>query len=255
MSLLNHIAEFCKVLGSSIGRTNRATLYDVTAGGGIREDASGNILGEDESDEGGEHSHEQETFGAIGLICRPLDPSSDGFAEALCLRTDDGLSPFAYRDLRINRAVNASGSGAPAKGQIMLGGYGGAFLALSAQAAGSRYRDIVTLYVPVEFDGAGVPTKAHAIQIDPRPGFSSISLVHADGPRFVLTEDAGSGPGIVASVDGETFIRLAAGELTLQAEKVLLKGNVFLGRNAEAGLPLLAGVASPPSGSVYVSST
>jgi hypothetical protein len=137
----------------------------------------------------------------------------------------------------------------------MFVGYGGAFLshAMTAENTGSKKGNVSTLYVPHDFDGSGVPQKAHAISIDPTPGNSSITLVHASGLVLTLTEDAGAGPGIVASVDASTFLRMSAGELTLQAAKVMLKGAVYLGAQAEAGLPLLPGVASPPGPSVFVS--
>ncbi len=155
--------------------------------------------------------------------------------------------------------LNPGGSGGtPAEGQLLFAGYGGAFLshALTAAAVGSQRANISTWYVPFEFGSNGVPAKAHVVSIDPTPGNSSISLVHADGVRIDLTEDAGGGgPGIVASINGSTFLRFADGELSIQAEKILLKGNCYLGRNAEAGLPLLAGAASPPCPSLFVSPT
>jgi len=124
---------------------------------------------------------------------------------------------------------------------------------MTAENVGSKRANISALYVPYAFDSAGVAQKAHAIIIDPTDGNSSIQLIHGDGVRLTLSEETGSGPGIVAAIDGSTFLRMAAGELTLQAEKVTLKGNVYLGAAAETGLPLLAGVASPPSPSVFVS--
>jgi hypothetical protein len=256
MSFLNQIMEFCKVVASSVGGENTTTLYNLTGVGGFTLDEDGIIDGEDESDEGGEQAHEQECFGALGIIGRPLPPEGDLFAEALALRTDDGLVPYAFRDLRLHRAINASGAPTtPAEGQLMFVGYGGAFLShsMTAENVGSKRANISALYVPYAFDSAGVAQKAHAIIIDPTDGNSSIQLIHGDGVRLTLSEETGSGPGIVAAIDGSTFLRMAAGELTLQAEKVTLKGNVYLGAAAETGLPLLAGVASPPSPSVFVS--
>lgn len=256
MSFLNHVVEFVKVISSGLSGPSSAVHANVTGIAGFTLDADGAITGEDESDAAGEQAHEQDLYQALGIIGRPLPPEGDAFLEALGLRTADGLVPFAYRDLRINRAVNPGGAGTtPREGQLLFAGYGGAFLshAMTAGNVGSKRGNISTWYVPHAFDGSGVPQKAHAITIDPTPGNSSISIAHASGLFIALTEDAGAGPGIVASVDGGTFLRMSAGELTLQAERVLLKGNVYLGRAAEAGVQLLGGPLTPTSGSVFVS--
>lgn len=256
MSFLNHVVEFVKVVSSGLSGPSSAVHMNVTGSGGFELDADGQVTGTDSSDEGGEQAHEQEAYQALGIIGRPLPPEGDAFAEALTLRTGDGLIPFAFRDLRLHRAINPSGAGTtPREGQLMFAGYGGAFLshAMTEGNVGSKRGNISTWYVPHAFDGAGVPQKAHAISIDPTPGKSSITLAHASGIFLALTEDTGNGPGIVASVDGQTFFRMSAGEVTVQAAKILLKGNCYLGRAAEAGTQLLGGPISPPSPSVFVS--
>jgi hypothetical protein len=113
--------------------------------------------------------------------------------------------------------------------------------------------DVSTWYVPFDPDGSGNPQKAHVISIDPTPGNSSISIAHASGLFLMLTEDSGAGPGITWAVDSSTFGRMSAGEFTVNAAKIMLKGNVYVGAAAEAGLPLLAGPASPPCPSLFVS--
>jgi hypothetical protein len=246
VSFLNHVAEFVRVIASSVRGANGATLYDVAG-----------IAGFDAADEG-EQAHGQEVYQSLGVLGRPLPPEADLFAEAIAMRTEDGLTPIAFRDLRLHRGVNPGGGATtPREGQLMFAGYGGAFLShsMTADPTGSKKGNITTLYVPYDFDGDGVPQKAHAIVINPSEGNSSISLVHGDGVFLTLSEStgAGSGPGIIASVGGATFLRMTAGELTLQAERVLLKGNVYLGRAAEAGVQLLGGPVSPPSPSVFVS--
>jgi hypothetical protein len=257
VSFINQVLEFCKVMASSVGGPHAATLFNVTGIGGFALDEDGKISGADESDAGGEQANEQEVFQGLGLIGRPLPPEGDLFAEAICMRTGDGLMPLGFRDLRLNRSVNPGGGvTTPAEGQLMFVGYGGAFLshAMMAGNSGSKRGNVSTWYVPYAFDGAGVPGKAHAISIDPTEGNSSISIVHGDGVIVTLTEDAGSGsPGIVWAVNGATFGRMSAGEFVVQAAKIVLKGNVYLGGQAEAGLPLLAGPASPPSTSIFIS--
>lgn len=241
MTALDAVAAFVKVVGSAIA--GGEPVFNVKSIGGF-----GGFDGDD-TDAQGEQSTGQFGYSALGIIGRPLPPEGALFAEAAALRVDGGLAPVGWRDMRLHRALE------PDEGQLAFAGYGGAVLshAMTDGNVGSRKANRATWYVPFAFDGAGVPQKAHTISIDPTPGSSSICLAHADGVFVTLTEDTGAGPGVVIAVDGSTFLRMSAGELTLQAAKVMLKGNVYVGRQAEAGLPLLAGPASPPCPSLFVS--
>lgn len=254
MGAFDQIGAFVRVLSSELLGASFEPVFSLASLGDFGDDGS-----PDDSDDVGEQATRQPGYGALGIIGRPLAPSGGIFAEAIALRVDGGLQPLGWRDLRLNRVLNPGGSGGtPAEGQVVFVGYGGAFLshALTAAAVGSQRANISTWYVPYQFDADDVPEKAHVISIDPTPGNSSISLVHGDGVRIDLTEDAGTGgPGIVASIDGSTFLRFAGGELSIQAAKIMLKGNVYVGTSAEAGLPLLAGAASPPCPSLFVSPT
>lgn len=256
MSFLNHVVEFVKVVSSGLSGPSSAVHMNVTGSGGFALDESGKVIGVDDSDDGGDGAHEQEAYSALGIIGRPLPAEGDAFLEALALRTGDGRLPFAFRDLRINRAINPGGAGSstPKPGQLLFAGYGGAFLshAMTAGNVGSKPGNISTLYCPFNFDSNGVPQSAHAVTLDPRDP-SSISIAHASGIFFALTADTGSGPGIVASVDGSTFFRMSAGEFVVSAAKIMLKGNCYLGAQAEAGVPLFGGPISPPSPSIFVS--
>ncbi|RYE80791.1 MAG: hypothetical protein EOO74_01570, partial [Myxococcales bacterium] len=50
--------------------------------------------------------------------------------------------------------------------------------------------DTATLYVPVEFDGAGTPTKAHSITVGKASDDTLLlSIVHADGMALVMQSD------------------------------------------------------------------
>lgn len=257
MSALDEVIEFVKVLASEVLQPNSAVTMNVAGSvGGFTVDGSGNPTGADLTDVSSDSANQQPAWQSLGVLGRPLPPdASQFFLEALAVRRNDGLEPFAYRDLRINRAVNPTGGSAPAAGQTIFAGYGGGFLSHQQTAAnvGSQKGTITTLYLPYAFNGSGVPTKAHAIILDPTTGASSIQLIHGDGIFFQLTEDTGAGPGIVASINGATFLRMSAGALTVQAAKIMLKGNVYVGAEAEAGLPLLAGAASPPCPSLFVS--
>lgn len=257
MSFLDQVIEFVKVVASEVRGSNAAVLYDVVGVGGFSADGAGNLTGADVTDDASEQAPQQPAYQSLGILARPLPPTDQqDFLEAMAVRTSDGMEPFAYRDLRLNRAANPTGAAtAPAPGQTMLVGYGGGVVShqMTAENAGDQKANITHIYVPYNF-ADGVPQKSHAIIIDPTPGNSSIQLIHGDGVRFMLQEETGSGPGIVATVDNATFLRMAAGELTVQAEKILLKGNVYLGRQAESGVPLLAGAASPPGPSIFISS-
>lgn len=249
MSTLSAVIEFVKVIGSAIGGTNRAVLADVTGVGDFQVDAAGNVLTDDDTD-AGDSADAQPVFSALGVLGRPLPPDGDGHAEAMAARTSDGLEPFAMRDLRINRALGAA---VPALGQVGLAGYGGAFAShqMTAGNTGSKRGNITVLYVPYEFDGDGVATKSHAIAIDPSGG---IQLVHGDGVFFQLTDDVGNGePGVVIATSATSFARFSASEVLIHAPKIMLKGVCYLGAQAEAGVPLLAGPASPPGPSIYIS--
>jgi hypothetical protein len=258
VTLLDNVIQFVKVVASEVVGTNSAIAYNVTGIGGFKTNAAGEVTTDDDGDDAGEQAHEQPVYSALGMVGRPLPPNADGFLEGIALRVDDGLETFAQRDLRINRALNPTGAGtAPAAGQIGFAGYGGGFVSVRQATAesGSKTPDVFTIYVPYEFDGSGVPTKAHAVIIDPTPGNSSIQLIHGDGVFVTMSEETGEGPGLVAAVGADTFLRMSAGKLTLQATEILLKGNCYLGRGPSpaAFLPLLAGPASPPGPSIFIS--
>lgn len=247
MSALDAVAAFVKVIGSALVGQNAETVFNVQAIGGFGGDGDAG----DDSDGAGEQASGQVGYSSLGILGRPLPPEGPLFAEAVALRVDGGLAPFGWRDMRLHAAVNPGGAGGtPAVGQLVFAGYGGAMLshAMTADPVGSQRANLATWYVPFDFDADGVPQKAHTISIDPTPGNSSISIVHADGVFFSLTED-----GVTWAVDAATFGRMKAGEVLIQAAKIMLKGNVYIGAQAEAGAPLLAGPISPPCPSLFVS--
>lgn len=71
--------------------------------------------------------------GALGTAgSRPLDPDSDGAAEAIAARSSDGLPVLVLRDLRIEAAA-----GVARKGTVRLAGYHGALVAIADQGDGT----------------------------------------------------------------------------------------------------------------------
>lgn len=251
MSLLDQVVTFCRTVGSRLLGVRSEPVFNLKGIHDFGAFGSGKTA---EGDSVGETSADQVGYGPLGFLSRPLPPSGQDFAQAACLRDDAGFAPFGWRDMRLCEAANPGGSGGtPAEGQQCIVGYGGALFthSMAASASGSRVPNISTWYLPFQFDGSGVPTKAHAVSLD--PSTNAISVVHASGMRVDLLQDTGNGPGIVLTVNGATFCRMTDGEFTVNAAKIMLKGNCYLGREAEAGAPLLGGPVSPPSGSIFIS--
>lgn len=224
---------FGKVVSSSVEGEHSFTLYNVA---GI----SALDFTINDTDQGGEVGISEEVYQALGIVGRPKPPSGTDSLEVIFARTGDGLVPFGYRDARLHRFFPN-----PGEGDLAFVSYGGGFHSMSLNAAGET---IHTLYVPFEFDSEGVAQKAHAVVMDPNPA-NGITVTHADGYQVALTEDGI----LMRTPDANTFLQIKEGEIKLQATKILVKGNVYVGASAETGVPLLAGPASPPCPSLFVS--
>ena len=168
------IIQFAKVVGSSLataaaGGVSKAVQYAIA---GIADaenlgDVEGNLLtGDDE----GERTEDGDVFGQVGIVCRPLPPTTSGtlseHAEVICVRTADGLVPVATRDVRLRMFGNA-----PNEGAVALVGYGGGYHSISPVDNDDLTKGAIqTIYCPYDFDSDGVAQKAHAITIDPTSG-------------------------------------------------------------------------------------
>lgn len=234
--LKDFIVSFVKAASSSVDPSTHAVLINLVGIPAFDD--------ETESDEKGETATSP-SFSAPGIIWRPRVQSGEDAAEAAAVRVGDGMTGVAWRDLRLN-AVFPN----PKEGDVALVGYGGGFHSFSDTAAnsGDQKATIQTIYVPYEFSG-GTPSKAMAVILDPTAGTESMTLVHGDGASIILKKDKE----ILFVIDGSTFASFKPDALTLQATKIMLKGNVYLGAKAEVGVPLLAGSASPPGPSVFIS--
>lgn len=200
-------------------------------------------------------------FGALGVLSRPLKPEATGgkqkHAEVICLRTADGLVPFAARDTRIKM-----GGAAPKEGTNALVGYAGAFVSLDmVDATDASKGNLLTIYVPYDFDSSGVAQKAHSIIVDPTgegepEGNPSISIIHAEGQAiFMQKGKTGQPPSIqMQSPNGQTFIKVEDSKMTIQAPQVCFNGSVYIG-SPLLGVPLLPGVASPPCPRLFLAPT
>lgn len=209
--ILDFVIAFVKAVSSSVSGPNSAVLVNVAGSGGYN-DAS--------DDEVGEGAVEQEAFGTLGLVFRPRRPDGDLHAEAIATRNGDGLIPFAWRDLRLNKVYSA-----PKEGSIALVGYGGGFHSIEDTEADSGDRKASThvIYAPYEYAG-DAPKKAHVITLSAEPGNESIAMVHGDGPAVMLTKDGA----VIKNAAGDAFIELNAAGITLSGN-VTVTGFMVVG--------------------------
>jgi NAD-dependent dihydropyrimidine dehydrogenase PreA subunit len=238
----NWTLSYFRVTGSTVDGHHSAVLVGGSgAVGGFTDDP------EDE----GETESETEAYGAPGVVFRPRPPEEvdtpDGprtlAAEAMAARVGEKLVPMAWRDLRFNRVYSN-----PRAGSVALVGYGGGFLAFddTTEDSGDQRATVCVLYCPREFSG-GVHSKAHAIILDPVE--NTVAILHGDGMALVMDEDNG----ITCRADRTTYWNLQPGKFTCVADSINLRGNVALGANTLAAVPLLAGAASQPTPSVWFS--
>lgn len=232
------IAAFGRVVGSAISSETKAILTKVTGIGPLDPDV--------EDGTQGELADDAETFGALGVVSRPLPPSKIGnrdvHAEVLCMRTSDGLVPISWRDLRLDKAFPAGQK----EGSTALVGYGGGFftLDLTAAASGSQKASIGVAYIPYQFDGNGVAQKAHSIILDPTAGNECINLVHGDGHAILMLPN---GVTRIQSPNGQSFLQIDNSGITLQTPQIVLNGGaVVVGNPIGPIVPLAPGPASPP---------
>lgn len=233
----NWAISFVQVTGSTISGPHHAVLV-----GG-----EGAVAGLEEGD-AGESKPDCESFGAPGIVFRPRAPEQvstpDGTetvgAEAYALRSGDGLIPFTWRDLRLNRAFPA-----PKPGTVAVVGYGGGFLAFDDTEAnsGDQKATINTLYCPYSFSG-GVPAKAHAIILDPDE--EDVKIVQGDGTSVLLSSDGA----IVRSPNGATRIEISDTGIKIVGN-VSVVGNMVVGINPlvpspKTAMVLAVGAGSPP---------
>lgn len=235
MSLSSLLFTTVRVLGSAIAGPHSAVLV---SGKGLG--------GDDDTDDAvnGETMTDDAAFGAPGIVWRPRPPSShDGeeiAAESRVIRTPSGPEVVAWRDLRWHRNYPA-----PKEGSMAFVGYGGGFLAFEDTENGLSS---FTLYVPYNKNSQGVPQKAMSVSIDPEQ--ESLMLIHGDGYAVTMDPDNGI---VHRSDNGTSFTQLKGGAFSVVADTISLQGNVAMGANTAAAIPLLPGVSSQPTTSVFFS--
>lgn len=250
--LADLVIQFAKVVSSSLatpatGGAARAVQYAIAGIGDAEglEGGEGIILTDDNA---GERTEDGDVFGQIGIIARPLPPTTSGalseHAEVVCVRTADGLVPVATRDVRLRMFGNA-----PNEGAVALVGYGGSYHAIAPVDNDDLTKGAIhTIYCPYDFNSSGVAQKAHTITIDPTSGNESISIVHAEGTAITMSANKEI---LLKNSTGSSYIMLDDGGITMTGQ-INLSGSVVIG-NPAAAVPLLAGAASPPCSTLFVS--
>jgi hypothetical protein len=135
----------------------------------------------------GTKAEEEPMYSALGVIARPKSPVTTasgvalkGECEVLAVKNDDGMQPFAYKDLRIHARCPS-----PAEGDIFLAGYQGGYV--SIRAATGTLGDVVKMYAP-RIDSSGTFVLAHHITLDPHGSASpAIAIHHGSGYSIRIT--------------------------------------------------------------------
>lgn len=236
-ALSGFVTTFFRILGSTVVGEHSAVLEGI----------EGSIGGLDDiiRDSPGEAMTDVEAYGALGIIARARPPEKIGgkeiAAEGMGIRTPGGTVPLARRDLRLNRRFPS-----PKPGTIALVGYGGGFLAFDDASSGASSK--ATLYVPYGRSNVeATATKAMVVAIDPEQ--ESLMLLHGDGYAVVLDKDNG----ITLRADASTWVGIKPGKIELVAASISARGNVALGANTMTAVPLLPGILSQPTPSVFFS--
>lgn len=235
---VDYVVQFGVVKGSSL-------LEEADTG-----DKTGvvySVEGMGEVGERGETDSAAEVFSSFGIVGRPLPPSTSGGRtkqhEVICLKTADGLVPISARDLRLKM-----GGDGPGEGTVAFVGYGGGFHSMSPVGGDPDNGTIHVIYCPYDFDSSGVAQKAHAVVLDPTSGNESVSVIHSGGQCLLLQDD---GTIRMQSPDGQSYVQVEDGKVSISADQVVLNGTVYIG-NPTSAVALLGGSASQPCARLWL---
>lgn len=201
-----------KLTASSLSSTVKAVLANVR--GFVTDPDDSTAL---------EASDGESVWGVAGVICRPRASDDAGTCEGYAIRTDDGFTPIATRDLRINARVN------PIDGEIDIAHYDGGFISLRDSSDGPKKGTQIVVLAPALKDDGSVD-KSHTIILDPSAGNSSVTILHALGNGLSLTKD---GNAILMGKGGTNFISVGASEILFNGV-LSLYGGVVAGDRTQA---------------------
>ena len=170
MKPVDYLFAFGRIVTSFVEGPRKSVLVNVGAGS---ENTAGDFQGTSEG------STREPLYGQLGVVARPESPTAEGYAEALLVRFEDGLTPIAARDLRLSALVDVDVGG------MAFVQYGGGFLGLSyAQTTPTKAGTKARLYAP---SGTG---QAHELVLDPAGPTPTIKLSHLGGHYVELTPTA-----------------------------------------------------------------
>jgi hypothetical protein len=183
-----------------------ATGYDAAGFLGVQPAAFGTTGGDDS----GMGDYQQ--ILPHGYLARPLDRGTDKVGAYLLCATEGGKGyGMPLHDPRVSSVYPPI-----SKGSNGIANDKGAFLVLDYDS------DTATQYVPIEFDGSGVPTKAHSVQIgkDSSTGKACLNLVHANGMAIVMLDETI----VIKNAAGDAYIELSADGVVLNGNTKLVGG-------------------------------
>jgi len=245
------ILQFAKVVSSSLfeppGGGNTKPVQFSIEGVGDPSELDG-FEGEIPTEESTGEQDDADIFGVLGVTARPLPPSTAAtvseHAEVVCIRTADGLVPIASRDVRLKMF-----GAAPNEGTVALVGYGGGYHSIAPVDNDDLTKGAIqTIYCPYDFNSSGVAQKAHVITLDPTAGNESIAIVHAEGTAITMSANKEI---LLKNSTGTSYLMIDDNGITMTGQ-INLAGSVVIGNSATA-IPLLAGVASGPCTTLFLS--
>jgi len=206
-------------------------------------------------------AEEEPMYSALGVIARPRPPVAkadatvlllEGECEAKAIKDEDGLAPFAYRDIRINQRCPS-----PNEGDVFLAGYQGGYV--SIRAATGNLGSVVRLHAPRLDGSTGSETLAHSLVLDPHSAASpAIALTHGSGYSIRITNAGDTevrNKLVVAPDSAQLQVVIATGDFTAWVTSVTTAVNAIIAlltvvpagtpvvTVAPAGLPVVV----PPS--------
>lgn len=230
--------RFFRIVAASLSKA-RGVLVNLDSGGSSSD-----------PEQWQEFSLAQPMLGPLGLLVWPRRPTKNKAGQEMradCLADDatgDGLAPVAYRDHRLHAFYpNAK------EGDVTLVGYAGAFDSNSPKfdGAGNPQSSERVIYVPYAFDGNGVPTKAHTIEILGTAGNESISIIHGDGMAITMLA-GGKNSVVLKNKSGNAYIEINDDGITLNGN-VSVTGGMVVGTAvpgaAAAALPAMTSAMTP----------